>query len=206
MDHFYAFLTFAVILVLEQLAANTWLAAYYRFGLPVMVARKRLASGVIAPGRQEAERQEAETFSPGDLARALTNLFQARPDHPSIRFKALANRQKKQVEIAFHESFFEPRAGFRYLPVTHSLARLRLGQGEVTVTGYVDWYVLFVLVYLVLNTIQDRSFIFVAIVVLVIFGISYIFQKAVNSLVAERINTILAQSLSPESPADSAPS
>jgi len=182
MDPFYAFLIFAALLVLERMAASTWLAVYYRFGIPVMVIHRRLEAG---------ERLDLETFEPKALAKALNGLFRARPDHPSIQFKALAAERKSRAEVAFHESLFETRAGFRYLPVTHALARLRLDEGVVSVTGYLDWYALFVLVYVVLATLQDRSFIFIAIIVVILFGVSYQFQKAVNGLVAERIESIL---------------
>jgi hypothetical protein len=164
------------------------LAAYYRFGIPVMITRKRLVLGAINPAALDAE-----TFAPGKLAKSLGEVFKATPNYPSIQFKALATRKKAHVDIALHESLFEPRTGFRYLPVTHSLARLRLDKGEVTVTGYVNWYVLFVLVYLVLNTLLDQSFIFIAIIVVIIFGVSLFFQKTVAGLVTERINSILGQ-------------
>ncbi len=188
MDHFYAFLIFALLLVLEQMAANAWLAVYYRYGIPVMWTRRRLAVEAVPPGRLDPE-----TIDPRELAKALTGLFKARPDHPSIQFRALKTRSNSHVELAFHESLFEARAGFRYIPVTHALARLRLDQGDVTVTGYIDWYVLFVLVYLVLNSIRDQSFIFIAVIVVILFGVSYLFQRAVGRLVAERIETVMAQ-------------
>ena len=43
MDSFYAFLLFAGLLVLETLAAQSWLAPYFRMGIPVYYIWQGLA-------------------------------------------------------------------------------------------------------------------------------------------------------------------
>jgi hypothetical protein len=186
MDTFYSFLIFALLLVLEQFAVHSWLAVYYRLGIPIFIIRKQHNSNATSQ-----EDITSDEFSPRELAKKLAVAFAARPDHPSIKFKALATKNKTHREIAFHESLFESRPGFRYLPVTHSLARMKLERCEVSVTAYLDWYVLFVLVYLAQAAFQDRSFIIIAVVVLFIFTISLLSQRAVDKTVAEKISSIL---------------
>lgn len=183
MDPFYSFLAFAVILALELMATQSWLAAYYRFGIPVYITRRPFGPDGTA----------REMVPSGEFAKALEDGLKNRPGVPALRFKVFPGGQSRRYDIAFHQTFFDPRSGSRYLPVTHSLARLFPDRGVLTVTGYLDWYVLFVLVYLVFSTIADRTFFFVDVVVLLIFGLSYIAQAGVNGLVAEKIQALLSQ-------------
>ncbi len=193
MDHFYAFLTFAVILALEWLARETWLAVYYRIGIPVNIIRGG-AQGK-APGQAAASPVEADgTGSLKNLAAALDERFKNRPGPPALpalpalRFKLLSGGA-----IAFRETLFNARGGPRYFPVMHSFIKIDPGRGDARVTGWLNWYVVFLLVYLVLNSIADQSFLFVAVLVLVLFGLSYAAQAAVNRAALEEVRSLLAQ-------------
>jgi hypothetical protein len=167
LDPFYAFLIFAVLLALENMAAQMWLAPYFRFGIPVHVQRVNPAEPVHLP----------------QATKALSEKFRANPEHPSIRFKLFGERQ-----VAFREVLFENRGGVRYLPVMHSLVRLHPDRGTLALTGYLNWYVLAALVYVVYRSLSDRSFIPVAVLVVFIFGLSYAVQSAVNVRVAEALS------------------
>jgi hypothetical protein len=193
MDTFYSFLIFAILVLLELLAAQSWLAAYYRFGIPVMSARRKLS-----PGTAKIALENQDPFAPRELAKKLTQSFSPHPGHTSLQFKALSTKNKSQVEIAFHEALFNPQPGFRYLPVTHALARMRLDSGEIKITGYLDWYVVFVLMYLVQASIQDLSFIFIAVIVLIIFGVSFLTQRTLYGWVAERLYAAMVESFQQE--------
>lgn len=188
MDHFYAFMAFVVIFSLEMFAAYSWLAAYYRFGLPVFLTRRGLEQDPGSPLR----------VVPWALAKSLAEGFKNHPTYPTIQCQAIAPAGQlkgpvsERTEIALHEAMFEPRRGFRYLPVMHSLARLDLARGRVTVSGYIDWYVLFILVYLVVTTAADRSFIPVALLVLVIFVVSYFTQAAIDRAAAEKLASLVS--------------
>ena len=163
MDPFYAFLIFAGLLVAENLAAQGWLAPYFRFGLPVFFTRAAL------PGPLDA----AET------AQALDARFQGGPLHPTIRFKPLGPRQ-----VALREVLFEPRGGVRYLPVMHMLVRLDPHTARATLTGYLNYWVLAALAYLLYRGLNERSFIPVAVLVLFILGFSYLMQANLGRKIA----------------------
>jgi hypothetical protein len=167
LDPFYAFLIFVVLLALENLAAQTWLGPYFRFGIPVAFQRGELNGSLDLPGE----------------ARALSEKFRANPIHPSIRFKPLGERQ-----VAFREALFENRGGVRYLPVMHSLIRLHPERRLFTLTGYLNWYVLAALAYVLYRSLDDRSFIPVALLVVFIFALSYAVQASVNRSIASTIN------------------
>ncbi len=181
MDPFYSFLAFALILAFELMATQSWLAVYFRFGIPVHAARRRLVQDVPTP----------ETLDAAGLAKSLDERFKDRPGMPAIRFKPVAGGSS--TSLAFHESLFDPHSRARYLPVMHSLARINPRQGIVTVTGYLDWYVLFILVYLVFSTIADRSFVFVDVVVALIFALSYFAQGMIDGMVAREIEAIITE-------------
>ncbi len=193
MDHFYAFLIFAVLIILEQMARAAWLPIYYRLGIPVNLTRMPLAREATPTGKPAAE-----DLSPVSLEKALQERFKNNPHYSTIRFKSLTSKQAEAksfqpLEIAFHETPFEARRGLRYLPVMHSRARIDGGRGLVTVIGFIDWYVIFTMVYLALTVLEDRSFIPVAVLVLLVLGLSYFGQSAVNRHVAERLNAILSK-------------
>lgn len=166
MEPFTAFLIFVVLVALEFLLSQNWAGVYYRFGIPVFYRRGQLAG----------------TLSTDSLPQTLMDRFTSRPEHPSIRFKALAPGQ-----IAFRETFFENRGGFRYLPVMHSLLRLHPEQNSFHITGYLNWYVLFILVYLVLRSLEDRTFIPVAVLVVFILALSFVAQYAINQRLVKEI-------------------
>ena len=92
--------------------------------------------------------------------------------------------------IAFRETLFENRGGFKYLPVIHSLIHLRpdgdstTGGGTLTVSGYLNIYVIFILVYLIARIRTEPSFLFVAALLLIIFGLSFATQAALNRRIA----------------------
>jgi hypothetical protein len=165
-DPFYAFLIFAVLLSLEHMAAQAWLGPYFRFGIPVFQHRTKLAFNDLP-----------------EAARALGEKFRASPTHPSIRFRAIGERQ-----VAFREQLFENRGGARYLPVMHSLIRVQPERRALVLTGYLNWYVLAALIYVVYRSMQDRSFIPVAVLVVFIFGLSYAVQAGVNRRIAQNLN------------------
>ena len=166
MDLFIAFLAFVVLIALEFLLSQYWMGAYFRFGIPLYHRRGRIYSSA-----------NAET-----LSQALIHQFSGRTEHPSIRFKALAPGQ-----VAFRETLFENRGGFRYLPVMHSLLRLHPEQGGYSLTGYLNWYVLYILVYLILHSIEDRTFVPIAVLVLFLLALSYAAQFGIHQQVAEKI-------------------
>lgn len=166
MDPFIAFLIFIVAIALDLLASQTWLGPYFRFGIPIYYRR----ANYIYQGEPQA------------AAKALTELFHSRPAHPSIRFKVLPG---KPTAIAFQEAMFENRGGFKYLPVIHSLARLH--PDSVSVTGSINWYVIFTLIYLASRIPVDPSLIFIAVVVVIIFVMSYLAQAGINNRILAEI-------------------
>lgn len=162
-DPFYAFLIFVAAAAFDILCAGAWLPVYYRFGIPLYSRGRRL---------NDLTKPEIET---NRLAAALSDRFRARPEHPSILFKALSER-----EIAAREKLFENRGGFRYLPVMHSLIRLHPERDSVAVVGYINAYVLVALVYAAYRSAQETSFIPVAVLILVVLGLSYAAQSSLN--------------------------
>jgi hypothetical protein len=182
MDTFYPFLGFVVVISLEMFAAYSWLGAYYRFGLPVNFTRRQLPPDAAAP----------LAAAPGALISGLVERFKSHPSYPTIQWKVISPPGKGRVDIALHEALFEPRRGFRYLPVMHSLARLDPAAGAVKVTGYISWYVLYILAYLAYSTTIDQTFIPVALLVIVIFVVSYFTQASINRMVAVEIASLLA--------------
>jgi hypothetical protein len=179
MDPFYAFILFAMLVALETLAAQAWLPAYFRFGIPIYV---RSAACAVP-------------FDPSEAAGRLQESLKSSPMHPSIRFQAFNERQ-----LAFREALFENRGGIKYLPVMHSLIRLRPGGRALTLTGYLNWSILAALLYLVYRTLTDRSFIPVAILVLFILTLSYVFQSGANGRVIGSINDLLGATYDPTHP------
>lgn len=169
-DPFYAFLIFLAAAALDVLCAGVWLPVYYRFGIPLYSRRRRL---------NDLAGSEIETSR---LAAALSERFRARPEHPSILFKALSER-----EIAAREKLFENRGGIRYLPVVHSLIRLHPERESVTVMGYINAYVLVALVYAAYRSTQETSFIPVALLILVVLGLSYAAQAGLNHHILDQI-------------------
>lgn len=177
MDTFTAFLIFAALIALEALASQTWLPLYFRFGIPVSVQRRSLAGSAAEPGA---------------LARRLEQRFTGRPQHPSILFRPLPGNDPGAADLAFREQLFENRGGFKYLPVMHSLVRLRPERQSLIVTGYLNWYVLYILGYLVYRSLDDRSFLIVAALILFVLALSYAGQAAVNAQVAEELHALPA--------------
>lgn len=169
MDTFTAFFLFAALLAGDFLAAQTWLPVYYRFGLPVYFLS---AGSKPAPAAIPSEQ----------AARALEAAFKSRPQHPSIRFKALGSNG-----IALHETLFENRGGFRYLPVMHSYIRLDPARGRLNITGSINAYALFVIGFLVYRSLAEPPFIPVAILILVVLAISYAAQAGLNQQIAREV-------------------
>lgn len=169
MDPFYAFIIFAVLLVLENLAAQSWAAPYFRAGLPVFLARVALAGPL-------AEAQAAQ---------ALEAQFKGGPFNPSIRFKPLGEGQ-----IALREALFEPRGGVRYLPVFHALARIEPQAARASLTGYINYWVLAALAYMLYRAQADPGFVPVALLILFILGFSYILQASVARRVIRAIQEL----------------
>lgn len=170
LDTLTAFLIFAVLLALELLARQNWLPAYYRFGIPVYHARGEMNNRAAPEG----------------LEHALAERFKERPGIPRLRFKQLSGGPERAA-IAFHEALFEPRGGPRFFPMMHSLVEVDTARREARVTGWLNGYVIFLLGYLVYATLMDRGFLFVAVLVVFLFGLSYIAQAAVNHAVIEEI-------------------
>ena len=176
-DLFYAFLAFAVLISLELLATLTWFGPYYRIGVPVVIRRRALA-----------QPQDAAVLTP-----PLNTHFINQPLHPSIQFHVL-----DAATLAFRERFFENRGGFKYLPVLHSLVMLDpkpapgAPGGSAAVIGYVDWYVIYILIYMLIRSMQDDSFAIVAILVLFVLALSLITQLNISAKVADEITALAA--------------
>jgi len=168
MDPFYSFLIFALVLALDLLAGQFWWKWYYRFGLPVLVSRREWAAA--APSALAAPA----------LAESLTPTFHGRPEHPSIRFKPLSERL-----VAFREVLFENRGGGRYLPVMHYTLRLHPDERSLSVTGYLNGYVMVALAYLVYRAWAEPSFLPVAALILIILSLSFIAQVSVSRRVLD---------------------
>ena len=166
MDPFYAFLLFAVIVILELLAAQTWFGLYYRIGIPVSFHSVSLSREVDLAGTTQA----------------LEQRFKNRLEHPTIRFKPLSSGA-----IAFREALFENRAGFKYFPVIHSIVQINDNKGRATITSFLNWYVLFALVYIVYRTSNDFSFTPVGVLLLAIFFLSYFIQVRINRAIAQEL-------------------
>lgn len=148
----------------EFFAAQNWFGPYFRFGLPIYIQRADLPTGL-------------ET-APETLEQRL----KARPHTPRIHFKTIAPGW-----VAFREAYLESGNGIRYLPVMHSVAQFDRDQGQVVVTGYLNWYVMFTLVYMLLRALAEPSFSIVAALILVLFGLSYAAQWGINRAVVEAL-------------------
>jgi hypothetical protein len=154
-----------VVLALDFLAASSWFGPYFRFGIPLYIRRTGFRRVAASPAPE-----------------ALQQALQGRPNMPHLRFKFITPGL-----MAFREAFFEGGNGIRYLPVMHSAAQVDAGDGRVALTGYMNWYVLFTLIYMVLRSLDDSSFILVAVLVLFVFGLSYFAQWGINQAVAEAL-------------------
>jgi hypothetical protein len=161
MDPFYAFLLFAVLVILENMAAQRWMPVYFRTGLPVFIRRVPLAG---VPDTQAA-------------VALLESAFQSGP-HAAVRFQKIAPGQ-----VALRAELFAQRTGPRYLPVLHSLVELRAN--SVIVRGSLNWYILVALGYAVNRSYFDQTFIPVNILLIVIFVLSYLAQAAILEKVAK---------------------
>jgi hypothetical protein len=146
-------------------------------------------------------------LNPGELARALETRLQAQPGgeqtgrllHPTLQFRAIAapSGAESDALLAFRERLFEDRPGGRYLPVMHSTARLSRSEhlnlaeaptaADVTVTGRLNWTILYVLGYLIYRGMQDTRFVPVALLIVVVLLLSYAAQNSVNAKVAQQI-------------------
>lgn len=172
MDALTAFFLFAALLAFDFLSAQIWLPYYFRVGLPVFF----LSTGSKPP------RPAAAPIPTEQMARTLEAGFRGRPQHPSIRFKALASNG-----IALRETLFENRGGFKYLPVMHSYIRLDPDHSRLSITGSINAYALFVIGYLVYRCLTEPSYIPVAILILVVLVISYAAQAGINQQIAREI-------------------
>ena len=159
MDPFFAFIAFAVLITLETLAAQSGLPAYFRFGLPIFMGR-----------RPDSNRQPASQLAP-----LLSERLQTSAGNPSIHLRVLS-----PTEIALQERLFENRPGGRYLPVMHSLLRLDSARGQVTLIGFLNLYVLAAVGYAVYRSLGDRSFIPVALLIVLLLLVSYVLQAGLN--------------------------
>ena len=163
-----------MLIALEFVAASNWFGPYFSFGLPIYIRHAG-----THPGAEPS-------------AQALEQLMQNRPNTPRVRFKAIAPRL-----TAFREAFFESGNRIRYLPVMHSAVSFDLERGGMTITGYLNWYVLFILVYMLLRSLDEPAFILVAVLIVVVLGLSYLMQWGINQAVTT------ALSVDPHDPASS---
>lgn len=173
MDTFYAFLIFALLLVVDLFAQQRWLALYYRLGLPVFFVR--------APAAKNNPLRPAQWTQ--ETARDLEARFRGRPAHPSIQFRLLPGGA-----LAFRERLFENRGGFKYLPVIHSTARLHPQRGQVTVTGYLNLWVIFTLGYILYRSTVEAGFLPVALLALLVLALSFAAQAGINRQVARDLS------------------
>ena len=146
------------------MASTNWFGAYFSFGLPIYL--RRLDSRAAEPSAQALEQR-------------LLN----RPGTPRLHFKTLSPHL-----VAFREAFFESGNSVRYLPVMHSALSFDPNGDAMTITGYVNWYVLFILVYMLLRALEEPDFILVAVLILVVLGLSYMMQWGVNQAVASALS------------------
>lgn len=174
-----------MLLALETWASSAWLPLYYRFGIPISVQRARISASAIRPA---------------ELAQSLETRFQAQPGgaqtgrlvHPTLLFRVLPGAAG--ALLAFRERLFEDRPGGRYLPVMHATARLSQQDGsagvDITVTGYLNWTILYVIGYLVYRGSVEARFVPVALLISVVLLLSYAAQNSVNGKVAQQIATL----------------
>ena len=164
MDPFYTFLVFTVVLILEQLAGQRWLKGYYLFGLPIFITQRNMG----------------QLTHTADIAQALEQVIQEKPRQITLRFRVLNERV-----IAIREALFENRAGFRYFPVMHTVLQTQPEKRQLQLIGYLNWYVLVALVYLVYRAATEPGFIPVAILILFVLIISYAAQAGINRQIVE---------------------
>jgi hypothetical protein len=168
MDPFFAFITFAVLLALETLASQMGLPAYFRIGLPIFIKR-----------RPDLINQPASQLAP-----LLVKRMQVSAGHPSIHPRVLS-----ATEIALQERLFENRPGGRYLPVMHSLLRLNPATGQITLVGFLNLYILAALGYAGYRSFADRSFIPVAILIILLLLISYVLQAGLYQRILTAVSS-----------------
>jgi len=178
LDPFIAFIIFALLIVLDILAQQRWLAPYYSFGLPVSYSRKKLTTRIWLKNGAAP----SVVFTDA-AAQDLEERFRGRPAHPSIQFHPLPGGG-----LAFREKLFENRGGFKYLPVMHSTARLNPERGQVSVTGYLNLWLIFTLGYVAYRVAIEPSFVPVALLALVVLLISYAAQHGLNRQVATSLS------------------
>lgn len=159
MDHIYAFAIFALLVILDLVSMQNWLRPYFRLGIPVYIKRTTFQAGSFS-----------ET-----TAQALKQQFEQQPQHPSIRFKVIS-----PVWLAWSETMFENRGGFKYMPVMHSSAFLNPQTNTLTVTGLVNWYIVFIILYLGASIPSDFTYGMIAVILLIIFALAYSVQKNIN--------------------------
>ena len=165
MDPLYAFLIFAALVILETLAHQFAVPGFFRIGLPVFFARRS------RPG----------TVTANDLATALATQVDPAQGLPILHFLVLS-----PSEIAVQERLFENRARGRFLPVMHSTLRVDSAGSQLTLTGYLNLYVLAAIAYIIYRAMQDQSFLPVGLLLLALFVISYVVQASLNQRI---INT-----------------
>lgn len=159
MDTIIAFLIFMLLLVGENLAAINWFPPYFWIGIPVYGSKHKLHNRIL----------------PENAVQILEKTFQNSVQHPSLKFKQIAPNQ-----IALREALFENRPGPKYLPIMHSRIRLHPTSGEFTITGVLNWYVLGVLIFIAYRVYNDFTFLPVALLILLIFGLSFAAQLGIN--------------------------
>lgn len=164
MDPFIALLLFAVLLTGETLASHFFVPAYFQFGIPVY-----MSSGSL---KEHQDRNEWSNH--------LNQVFQGNPVHPSIKFRPVLTDT-----LAAREAIFENRAGGRYLPVMHLTIRFNSSRAKFTLTGYLNWSILAAAVYMVYRTLDERSFLPVAILVSLLFVVSYSLQTGLYHRVVQ---------------------
>jgi hypothetical protein len=177
METIIAFLIFAALLAFDLLATRAGLPVYFRFGLPVFYARRRLP--------------ESRRPLPKSALKALAMRFHGRPEYPSIEFLDLANTPPV-LQAAMRERLFENRAGFRFLPVMRGLARHDPTSKCAAVVGWLNLWVLFTLGYLIYRASTEASYIPVAILILFVLGVSYYVQASVYRQVADTLQALPA--------------
>lgn len=167
MDTFTAFLIIVTLFFLERLAMNSWLGAYFRFGIPIYhrTARRENLAG-------------AGSTAANTAAADLSSRFLSSPLHPSVEFKDV-----RPNLVALREKFFENRAGARYLPVMHAALGWQDAPARVSLTGYLNWWVIAVVLYLFYQGTRELSFVPVAVLLGILFFLSYFLQADLFSKV-----------------------
>ena len=170
----FAVLSF-IILLGEGYLSGKWIALYFQRGIPLF---KRKFSFVQAP-------------EPRIVEYVLSSKFKLQSSDFRFLFPPVDFNVLNADEIAFREVDLRHKL-FTYLPIMHGIIRTNRYNQTVIVTGYVNWFVLWLIAtfFLVGSLIFFESF-SLFLIILILFslglGISYGLQYSVYSKICYRL-------------------